>query len=336
MKLPASNISTIAVFRSLQLGDMLCSVPALRTLRHAFPQARITLIGLPWARTFCHRFSHYLDNFLSFPGYPGLPEQEVDPVSVLSFLKSVQDEHFDLAIQMQGNGSYVNPLTQLFAARYAAGYYRKQDYCPNEDLFMLYPDQGSEIHRHLSLMEFLGLEPQGDHLEFPLDEADEEDFRQLHVPVSPGQYICLHPGSRGGWRQWPPELFASLADDCARNGLKVIITGTADEDQIARTVMNKMKHEALNLCGKTSMGAIAWLIKEARMLISNCTGVSHIAAAVKTPSLVISMDGEPHRWAPLNTSIHTTIDWTQRPSFSEVQVKLKTLLNQLADTPIRA
>ena len=54
------------------------------------------------------------------------------------------------------------------------------------------------------------------------------------------------------------------------------------------------------------------------MLIANCTGVSHIAAAVKTSSVIISMDGEPERWAPVDKNLHHVIDWTKEPHFETV------------------
>src|SRR2546421_215741 len=88
----------IAVFRALQLGDMLCAVPALRALRAHAPHARITLVGLPWAESFVERFPAYIDDLLPFPGYPGYPEQDGTIPAFLDFLDAARAKRFDLAI----------------------------------------------------------------------------------------------------------------------------------------------------------------------------------------------------------------------------------------------
>ncbi|QHS58009.1 glycosyltransferase family 9 protein [Mucilaginibacter sp. 14171R-50] len=315
MKLPASQIRKITIFRALQLGDMLCAIPAVRALRYAYPDAEITLIGLPWARSLTERFSNYFDKFISFPGYPGLPEQELNPAAFIAFLDDVQKIQFDLALQMQGNGSVINPMVELFGAAFTAGYSTEGHYAPDNGLFMPYPDHGHEIDRHLALMDFLGIPLQGNDMEYPLTTNDYDSLDQLNLGIEPKNYVCIHPGSRGAWRQWPVKYFAALADYCIEQGYKAVLTGTRDESDIVDSVISHMRYEPINTAGKTSMGAVGALIENAAMLISNCTGVSHIASAFKTPSIVISMDGEPQRWGPLDTRVHRTINWLQTPDF---------------------
>lgn len=327
MRLPVQEINKIVIFRALQLGDMLCSIPAIRALRHAYPNAEITLAGLPWAKSLLNRFPQYFDAFIHFPGYPGLPEQEVRPVDFTAFLQEIQICKFDLALQMQGNGSIVNPMVELFNARFTVGFCTENDYHPSNGLFLSYPNYGSEIERHLLLMQHLEIPPRGSFLEFPLTSKDEDDLREAGLKDIP-RYVCVHPGSRGAWRQWATEYFADLADRCAENGLTVVLTGTNEEMNIVNEVKNKMKHDSLVAAGKTSIGAAGVLIRDAVLLISNCTGVSHIASALKTPSLVISMDGEPERWAPLDKELHIVVDWTVNTDHSNVQRLLEELLRR--------
>ncbi|WP_439582019.1 glycosyltransferase family 9 protein [Dyadobacter bucti] len=325
MKFPLQTTRKIAVFRALQLGDILCAIPAVRALRAAYPDAEITLLGLPWAESLCTRFPAYFDRFIHFPGFSGLPEQAFDPIAYQHFAAQMRDEQFDLILQMQGNGNIVNDMLENLSESPVAGFHSEGNYrCP--DAFLQYPSGISEILRHLQLMEHLGIPSQGTALEFPVLGEEIQRLRsQLRfLPESP--YICIHPGSRGAWRQWPPSHFARLADQCAGLGYRIVVTGTAAEAAITAEVIGLMDYPAIDLTGKTGLGEIAQLIAEADLLISNCTGVSHIAAATETPSIVISMDGEPERWGPLNKELHITIDWTSDPDYATVLLHLESLL----------
>ncbi len=318
MKLQEQKIKKIVVFRALQLGDLLCAIPAIRALRQGFPGAEISLVCLPWAQFLVDRFPSYFDSFISFPGYPGLPEQTFNAKAFTSFITGIQQQEFDLSLQIQGNGTIANSLVGLFDAKLNAGFYKLGQYQPNRDYFIEYPDDLPEVGRHLQLIQHLGLNAVDTQMEFPLIQKDYEDLEAADLKVEPKEYICIHPGSRGEERRWDAQYFAALGDYFIQQGLKVVVTGTKDEVPIVQNVIEHMKNKPINAAGKTSLGAVGVLIKNAFALISNCTGVSHIASALKTRSIVISLDGEPYRWAPLNTELHTSIDWTQTQDFKVV------------------
>lgn len=305
----ASKPRSIAVFRALQLGDMLCAVPALRALRRAAPQARITLIGLPWAADFARRFAAYVDDFIAFPGLPGLPEREPDPAAWPAFVEAARQRQFDLAIQMHGDGSRTNAVVRSLGAPTQAGF------APAGDgrAFLSYPDDGPEPRRLLRLTDFLGAPSSDESLEFPLLESDAPAW-QGHAAVQAllrdpkANYLCVHPGARDPARRWPVQHFAAVADALAAStGLQVVITGSGEEAGLARELAAAMHAPAIEAAAAVPIGALAALIRGARLLISNDTGPSHVAAGLKVPSVVIFRASDMARWAPLDAALHRAV-----------------------------
>lgn len=323
MKLTPEKLEKIGIFRALHLGDLLCAIPAIRNIRKAYPNAKLYFIGLPDAEPLIRRFSAYVDEFIAFPGYPGLPEQPFEEEDFDRFLSSIRKINFDLLLQMQGDGTIVNQMMRSFNSRYLAGFCKHHH--TEDELFLTYPDHGHEIHRHLNLVQHLGLSSDGDELEFPISGADYEHFEQLKLSLEPGRYVCIHPGSRGNWRQCPSLYFSAIGNYCTDLGYQVVLTGTRQELELVGHVALLMKVKPIIAAGRTTLGSLAVLISRTRALIANCTGVSHIAAALKTPSVIISMDGEPHRWGPLNKELHRTIDWTINPDYHVVHKEVAAL-----------
>ena len=303
------TIRRIAIFRALQLGDLIQAVPALRSLRAGFPCAEITLIGLPWARSFAERFSRYVDRFVEFLGFPGIGEREVVAERTARFIKEQRSYGYDLAIQMHGSGRTSNRLILALGAKMTAGYFEGN----SEDALMFaapYPNDQPEVYRNLGLARLLQCPADDATLEFPLYASDYAEAAVLlpHTQDAGHPRIGIHAGARPPARRWPASYFASLADGLAHLwDAQIILTGNTDELSIVRSVEEHMVARPVNLTGKTSLGGLAAIIAGLDLFISNDTGPAHIANALGTPSITIFGPADYRRWAPLNQSLHRVV-----------------------------
>lgn len=307
------GVERIAVLRALALGDLLCAVPTLRALRAAHPDAHITLIGLPWAAEFVERFGDLLDALSPFPGWPGMPEVAFDAARTAAFLGDAQ-HRFDLAVQLQGSGLASNAFAAMLGARQTAGFLPPGLSAPPAPGQWLHHDpRGHEIHRLLRLAPAFGSghrpAPPDDHLEFPVRPAERIQAEGLLAAASidRGAYAVVHPGSSDPRRRWPAERFGEVVRELRTAGLRVLVTGVAPEAAVTARVAAAAPDAALDLAGRTSLGVLAALVERAVLVVSNDTGVSHLAAALRTPSVVVFTGSDPARWAPLDTDRHTAV-----------------------------
>jgi ADP-heptose:LPS heptosyltransferase len=311
--LQTTSIERIAVLRALYLGDLLCAIPALRVLRRRFPAAEITLIGLPWAEALVERLP-YIDRLLTFPGYPGLDEAAYCPERTQAFFTTARAQHYDLAIQMHGDGKASNGFVAELGADTSLGYRHTAD--ERLTVSLLYQDGEHEIVRWLRLIAALdgsaGLLPcPAAHLatEFPLTRSDIASAAEfLFVPPA-FPLVGLHPGAKAKTRCWPAERFAALADTLIeRYGADIVLTGSAAERQLTASVRRAMHHPALDLAGETDVGTFGAVIARLDLLVCNDTGAAHMAAAVGTQSVVLFGPGRPAQWGPLDRERHQVID----------------------------
>ena len=342
-----STVRRIAVFRALQLGDMLCAVPALRALRQAFPHAHVALVGLPWARAFVERYPMLIDELIVFPGAPGMPEQPQhdDAGAIRHFCARMRARRFDLALQLHGSGELTNAIVHAFDARRCAGFVRSGRRPPPGMQPAAWDDAQAEPLRCLALLRTLGVADDADEIRavpwIPLSPSDFAACDALLAAhrLTPGRLVLIHPGAQLPSRRWPAERFARVADALARRGWQIAVTGTAAEVAITAAVLGAMSAPAAHLAGRTSLGTLTALVRRARLLVCNDTAVSHVAAAMRTRSVVIASGSDTRRWAPADRARHRVLaDWPAcRPcAYRDCPVGHVCALNVGVDAALRA
>jgi len=307
------HIEHIAVLRALPgVGDMVCAVPALRALRRRFPQARVALIGLWSSRWMLDGYPGYVDELLPVDGMPMLCPPPVDVEGAMAALAAARQQHFDLAVQLHGDGSLSNLVTTLIGARRQLVHHRPGQPPPDGALAVTYADRGHEIVRLLDLVEHLGVV--GDvQLEPPAYESMAGGRAIVAtLPLAGGGFAVLHPGAADPRRRWPPAGFAAVARWLLERDVAVVATGTPSERPVVEELCRR-EPGVIDLCGRTDVCDLAGVLAAARLVVSNDTGVAHLATAVRAPSVVTFLGNDPGRWAPLDSMRHRVVLLAHEP-----------------------
>jgi heptosyltransferase-2 len=111
----------------------------------------------------------------------------------------------------------------------------------------------------------------------------------------------LCPGAEfGPAKRWPTAHFAALAAALAARGLAVWLIGSVKDKPVAEEIAAQSDASVLNLCGRTDLGAAIDLMSLASVVISNDSGLMHVASALERPLVAIYGSSSPEHTPPLN------------------------------------
>jgi len=263
------------------VGDCILAIPALRSLRRAFPEA-----GL-WVAARAGTADLFIagglaDGVVELPGQAGLN-------GLRRAARKVREGSFDAGLLL--TNSFGSAL--LF---YLGGLPERWGYAADGRSRLLTkavprPRPAAarhQVHYYLGLVAGLGLETLAPELKVGLPAADLEQagdrLAGMGVDLS-RPLVTLCPGAGyGPAKRWPARSFAAAASLLQeRRGAEILVVGTASEADLAAAVLKEMKRPPRILTGGTTLRQLMGVLARSTVVIANDSGPMHLANALGVP-----------------------------------------------------
>ena len=274
------------------LGDAVMSLPVLAGLKRLYSQAAITVLAIAGLAPLFHA-APGVDQVLVYPRDQGK----------WRFLWG-QRGRFDLAVALPNSlesalGLWVTGAPARLG--YVADLRR-----PWLSLALYGRRHLQDVHLvyyYLGLLTALGevtsFTPPG--LGVSKEESDAAQARLAAGGLaSNGPWVGLSPGAAyGPAKRWPPERLAQTADILHREvGARLVILGGPGDRPEAQMVISRLQAPALDLVGRTDLRQVMAVLSGLDLLITNDSGLMHLAAALGAPLVAIFGSTDPAATGP--------------------------------------
>ena len=285
----------ILLLQLKRIGDLILTTPAIHATRNTFPEATLTLIVSREAAAL-------------LPAIEGVDRTLIleRKFSDLRIFHTVTWERFDYSIDFTRNDRSAL-LTSLSRAkkRIMAPRARNQSRLNASAYNELLPHRMHEMHTidyNLALLGPLGVHDASTaiRLQLPSSALEQADkIRRSFKIVNP--FIIFHPGSAWTEKFWDAQRWAKTIEHArAASGANLVITGGTSQPELKHIaeIKGKLSGIVVDLSGKTDLLALAALIAQARLVVTVDSAPMHLAAATKTPQVVLFGPTNPFHWRP--------------------------------------
>jgi len=288
---------------------MLCVVPLLRALRLRYPDGRITLLASP-VNYEAMRGIRYADEVINFDKREFIGREGGNLLRFPGYVRSLRKRRFDIAVVPSTvSASFTSDLLSfLSGARLRIGAGSIQGEQNPSAFFFTHPRtldwRGTKDYhqsrRNLDIWPAGFDEPVDLTIEMTLTEDELKRGKSFLQKLSHGapRVVVYHPGAGKVPNRWPADRFARLADELSVSTPASTIITLGPMDDVPVGEMRGALHTPYELIENQPIRNVASTIRYADLVVSNDTGIMHIAAAAGAPVLSLFGPTDPGEWAP--------------------------------------
>lgn len=280
------------------VGDTMLMQPMLRRLKQQHPESIIDVLAPPWTDELLLSMPEVNEVILN-----PFPHGTLNLLGRYRLGKQLRIDQYDQAIVLPN--SLKSALVPFFASiRLRTGFVGEMRYGLLNDARKLDKTRlPLMVERYAQLAECAS-----DDIAKPLPNPElkvSQDSRDatLHklglTLDKPVAVFC--PGAEyGPAKRWPVSYFAETAQRLQHHGFAVWLVGSAKDKDIADKIVALGNPGCRNLCGSTNLGDAIALLSSAELVISNDSGLMHLAAALDRPMLALFGSSSPKFTPPLS------------------------------------
>ena len=318
-----------------QMGDMVLALPALEALRRAFPGATLTFVAGPLSDALLRDHAD-IDHLIVFH-----KRRMFRPWNLWRFIRRLRAQRADLAVVLGTVSFSVTSAMLAWAsgARLRTGLSsRPWGSALSGALYQLEiapPEfDAHEVEHNLRFIRALGIEaPMRAPRLVPAAPArsSAQAFLTSAFPEKVAPLIVMHVGAGKLSNLWPVERFAELAQRLMKRlDASIVVTeGPRDRD-----VVSSFRHQVPEAAHwHNDLVQTLGILSLANLYVGNDTGISHVAAAVGTPCIVVFGPHDAKRWAPAGPRVQTVSPKSRRIEDVDVDQVFDAAARMLAYAP---
>jgi heptosyltransferase-2 len=113
--------------------------------------------------------------------------------------------------------------------------------------------------------------------------------------------LGLCPGAEyGEAKRWPAEYYAEVANHALKNGWQIVLFGSDKDTSVTSQINQLMQNKCIDLGGKTKLGEAIDLMSLCDVIVSNDSGLMHVAAALDKKLIAIFGSSDPYHTPPMS------------------------------------